>query len=145
MSLTPTDDPETRRSTGRNRAPEDPATLSSRERVRFGLVDLQRRLQAGKRSVVDSVRAGLNRLFSPGLVQPETEPLDDRAPDPPSCPSIDRLPPRAFPSSYPTRAYHFVENDVDLVAEAREDALTISHPDVDESWLQSDTWTRVRR
>lgn len=84
-------------------------------------------------------------MFSPGLSSTERDSFADGAAEPPSCPPVDSFPDRAFPVTYPTRAYRFVDNDADLVAEQREHTLTISHPDVAETWIQSDTWVQIRR
>lgn len=142
MSFTPTDEPEVQDSDERLAQPDrSEYSLSGRVRLRSLVVGLQRDVAHHQRAL----RTGLDRLLSPGLVTTERQSFADDIVQPPRCPPVESLPPRAFPLTYPTRAYRIVENDSDLVAEVDERTLRMYHPDGSDAWLRSDTWTQLER
>jgi hypothetical protein len=146
MSLTPTDGPEVRDSDGRvERSVRSKPQLTGRARIRAWAVGVQRDVAQGKRSIRATVRSGLDRLLSPGLAAADQESLADDTVIPSRCPSISSLPARAFPLTYPTRAYRLVENDADLVADVGDGTFRLYHPDGSETWLRSDTWTQLEQ
>lgn len=145
MGLSPRDDPKTRTSHGR--ADEirvrEPSSLSRRQRLRALAVGFQRGLVRLGRKGLSAVRNGVNRLLSPGRATP-SESLADHTVDTFQCPEVGDLPPRAFPIVSPTRSFQLVEDDVDLTGSVEDDVLTVTHPDGDEAWIETDTWTRIR-
>lgn len=146
MSLTPTDESEVQDSDGLfGQADHSEYSLTGRARLRSIVAAVQRDVAGRQRSLRRAVRTGLDRLLSPGLAATEQHSLADDAVQPPRCPPIESLPARAFPLTYPTRAYRLVENDPDLTTEKHADTVTISHPESSEAWVESDTWTDLQR
>jgi len=144
MSLTPTDGPADRDSDGQTTsAREQSPKLSGRARVDAVTVSLQRSAARSWRSVRATAKTAVDRLLSPGLASTEREPLSDAAIDPPRCPPIESFPARAFPLTYPTRAYRLVDNDADLVAELDAETLRMFHPEGSDAWIRADTWVDV--
>jgi len=144
MSLTPTDGPAVRDSDGQtNSAREQSPPLSGRARVDAVTVSLQRSTAHRWRSIRTTVRTAVDYLLSPGLASADHVPLSDDVVEPPRCPSIESLPARAFPLTYPTRAYRLVDNDADLVAELDAETLRMFHPEGSDAWIRADTWVDV--
>lgn len=146
MGLAPRDDPETRSSPGR--ADEirvrEPSSLPGPERLRALVVGFERALGRPWRAGLTAARELFNRLLSPDLVAP-AESFADQAVQPTRCPAVEDLPPRAFPIVYPTRSLRLVDNDADLTGSVEDGVFILSHPDGDDAWIKSDTWTELRR
>ena len=142
MSLESPGDAETRETDSRTIDGAGPSSMSGRHRLRALAVELQRTATRYRRAVTTAVRRGLNRLLSPDLASSD-DTLADGTVDPPHCPEIDDLPARAFPVVYPTRSFYGVDNGVDLETTRASETLRIAHPAGAETYIESDTWTRV--
>ena len=142
MSLTPTDDPDTQ-GRSQSQTTESPAASSSsiRSRLLGSLLDVRtasRHLKASLGRVARWVRGQ-------DTERPTTSELEDSAAIPETCPRIESLPPRALPLTYPTRSYGNLDNSPDTVGDCDGEIYRIAHPDNAESFIESDTWTEVRR
>lgn len=132
MSITPIDEPRSDR----------PVAADAEVRTR----PLSKRIGARVRSVVASLPFG-DRLLEwrdREETRPEThtDALADDAVSPPECPSVQNLPDRQLPFSYPTRN-HPERNPVDLICIESDDAVTISLPENKDATITSDVWEQV--
>jgi len=101
------------------------------------------------RSVVESLSVGrrcLEWFDTRGQDKPQsrvhTDGFADDVVAPPTCPSVDGLPERSRPFTYPTRN-HAESNPVELVSVEAGDRLTVTHPDNPEAKITSDVWEPV--
>lgn len=123
MSLTPTDRPDGRTESPRERESEREATLWSR--CRAAVARVYRRVRS--------------RFSGHDASDP---PLPDHAAAPPECQPVGSLPARSLPLTYPTRARE-ENNGSDLRVERDGDSITLSHPAAEGASIESDTWVSI--
>lgn len=138
MSLTPTDDPDSRGE------PQRPVVADETDRSQ---PSLRRRLSGVRARLSSALRRTLTRTAAwfAGGKSAETPALADGDVEAPTCPPVDGLPARKYPLTYPTRASTRVDNDTDLVGTCDGETMRLEHPDAPETAIESDTWVPIER
>ncbi|WP_424004130.1 hypothetical protein ACOZ4I_06355 [Haloarcula salina] len=135
MSLTPMDEP---RGARRDVSEGDGSPPSLLDRARQRVRSVAESLSIGRRCLDWFDTRGQDKPQS----QIHTDGFADDVVAPPECPTIDGLPERSRPFTYPTRN-HAESNPVDLVSVEAGDRLTMTHPDNPDAKITSDVWRRV--